>query len=126
MTIKIQSEDQESIEFLRKYIFENEKEIYVEEEYDHSPGLNKEPVVISIIIALGSAGVFTAIQEMFKAYLNYKKDKLQILVDQNKHTLEQRNSKEIELLKLQIIKESKMLEMNENDFLKIKQLEDLT
>lgn len=125
MEIKIQSNSQESIEFLRNYLFENEKEISVEEEYDHSPGFNKEPIVISIIIALGSAGVFTAIHKMFESYLNYKNDRLQIISEHEKHYLEQKNLHERELLKLSIDKNGKKIEMTEGDFIKIKSLDEI-
>jgi hypothetical protein len=125
MEIKIKSSSQESMDFLRQFLFENEKEISVEEEYDHTPGFNKEPIVVSIIIALGSAGVFKAVQKMFEAYLKYKTEKLQILSNQEKHSLEQKNQRERDLFKLIIYHNETALEMSEHDFMKTSNIDEL-
>jgi len=118
MELKITSNDRESIDFLRKFIFENNDSIFAEEEYEHSDGYNKEPVVIGIILALGTAKAFDMISQMFESYQRYKTERLKIL-----STSGQNNNSDS--IKMHISKNDKILVISEADFKNCKSLDEL-
>lgn len=120
MELKIKSNNQESMEFIRNILFEKQNDLLVEEEYDHSDGFCKEPVVIAIILALGTAKVFETISQMFESYMKYKTEKIKLL-----SASDQKHNEKLEPLKVQLLKDNKVITIDEEDFVKIKSFDEL-
>lgn len=72
MELRIYTKNSDAMDFFRRFTFENKDDFVVDEEYEHAEGYNKEPTVVAIIIALGTAGVFKSTVKMFEAYMKYK------------------------------------------------------
>lgn len=73
----------EALQEIQEYLYERDASIEVDEEYKATPGVNKEPIVIAILIALTPIAQ-TAIKEYFKYKLEAAKLKtLKASVKQN-------------------------------------------
>ncbi|MCB9746815.1 MAG: hypothetical protein H6755_00225 [Candidatus Omnitrophica bacterium] len=121
----IKSNDKNSLMELKRIIYSQKLDLLIEEEYDHSPGYNKEPITITIIATLGAAGAFTAAYKMFDSYMKYKTEKLKIETEKEKHELTENLKHERALLELEVINNEKSVKMNEDEFLRLKDLKEL-
>jgi len=72
LTLKIEAESPEDLIELQEYILENLPDLMITETYGHAPGFNKEPVIASIIIALGGKKILIAVQGIIKSFLEYR------------------------------------------------------
>ena len=70
--LKISMNSKSQLQDFREFAFNYNNELEFQEVYEHSIGFNKEPEIIEIIIALGSAGIFVAVKDLIKAYWEHK------------------------------------------------------
>lgn len=74
MEIKFECSDPETLSELHKQIYNRNPEIEVTEAYQASPGFQKEPLVVAIIVSLGGPAIVKAIKEVIKEYLSHKRE----------------------------------------------------
>ena len=75
MKLKIESSDPQELLDFQEFIYSRSSEFEYDEEYKHSPGFNKEPIVVAIIVALGGPVILKTVQTLIKEYFEYKKKK---------------------------------------------------
>jgi len=51
MKLKFESENNELLHEFHQYIYERDKNLIVDEHYEMTPGIHKEPMVVALIIA---------------------------------------------------------------------------
>lgn len=69
--------DPNDLQELHEFIYDRHPDILIEEVYEHTSGVNKEPNVVSIIVALGGPVILRTVQTLIKNYYEFKiaKDK---------------------------------------------------
>jgi len=109
--LKVEFADPDELSKFREFLFSQDPEIVPFEIYSHAPGFNKEPIVISIIIALGGEAIFKSLKKIIKEYMA---NKLLTKQENNRH--------QEEMLRLSIKNENndfKSITKEEFDDLKI-------
>jgi hypothetical protein len=66
---------EEYVDFL-KFAYSKDETLIFNEEYKQQIGAHKEPMIVAIIAALGSAGVFKLVQSIVREFLVYKEKKM--------------------------------------------------
>ena len=115
MKLKFESENNELLHEFHQYIYERDKNLIVDEHYEMTPGIHKEPMVVALIIALGGKRILEFIRSTMKDFLDYK-------IEQSKQeTLRQQEElrhKEV-LLKLSVFKDGKWRNVDEAELEKL-------
>jgi hypothetical protein len=75
MKIKIEMSDPKSLQEFQEFVYEKEPELMVDEVYDMTPGFNREPIAVAVIIALGGPVILKTVQTLIKEYFKYKREK---------------------------------------------------
>ncbi|MVN91476.1 hypothetical protein [Mucilaginibacter aquatilis] len=115
MKIKFESENRELLHEFHQYLYERNKSLIVDEHYEMTPGVHKEPMVVALIIALGGKHILEFIQKSMKDFLDYKieRSKQETLRQQ-----EQLRHKEV-LLKLSLYENGKWQDLTSEAFEKL-------
>jgi hypothetical protein len=119
VSLKIEMNNYEDLEEFRNFLYEEDAEMTPLEMYDYSPGFNKEPIVISIILALGGKEIVKRLQQIMDKYFAYKTEKLKTQLATQKEIDRHRE----ELFKLSLKKgnsEYKIISQDEFSSLEIK------
>jgi hypothetical protein len=82
LTLKIESTDPNDLVELQEYILAELPEVFINETYKHQPGFNKEPILVSIIIALGGKKILDSVRVLISSYWKHK---LETLKENNHH-----------------------------------------
>jgi hypothetical protein len=72
LTLKIESESPEELIELQEYMLAEYPDLIINENYKHEPGANKEPILISVIIALGGKKILESVQHLMDSYWKHK------------------------------------------------------
>lgn len=86
--LKIEAENPEDIIDLQEYMLAKYPDLMFTENYKHQPGVNKEPIITAVIIALGGKKILENVQRMLKDYWDYK---LKVQKETNRHLEEMYN-----------------------------------
>ncbi|KAF2328093.1 hypothetical protein [Flavobacterium ginsenosidimutans] len=79
--LKIEADSNYLKEF-QQFLYDNDPDLIVNETYKHETGFNKEPVITSIIIALGGSKVLSSVQGILRTYTDHKES---MLKEKNRH-----------------------------------------
>jgi hypothetical protein len=70
--IKIEAEDPVVLQELQQFVYEHQPDLEVDEQFAMQPGFHKEPIIISLVIALGGPVVMKTVQMLIKSFFAYK------------------------------------------------------
>jgi len=76
MKIKFDSVDADLLSEFEEFIYNIHPELEVEEIHSMTPGVLKEPVVVAIIAAIGTSGLFKVVRDCYIRFLEYKEKQL--------------------------------------------------
>ena len=88
MELFIELPSKELLDEFRQFAFDQDNDFEFSDQHDYTPGFNKEPVVVAIIVALGGPVVMYQLTKIIKAFLGHyqvkHKDSLQANIEKDK------------------------------------------
>jgi hypothetical protein len=117
MELIIEMETSELLDEFRQFAYDEEKELVIFEQYDHTPGFNKEPVVVAVIVSLGGPAVLSQLTKIIQSFLNYYLEKHKTEIKANLKQEKQRLDFLKEIFKLKIKNAKGVKKLNAEDFI---------
>lgn len=116
ITIKFEAEESELLQEFHQFIYDSAPNIVIDEHYEMSMGMQKEPIVTAIIARITGAPMLITLQAIFKDFMDYKKEKskqeTQRALNKQEHTER--------LLGLYLNSGGKWDELNVDDFVRLR------
>jgi hypothetical protein len=110
--IKIEADDAAVLQELHEFLYERQPDLEINEQFAMQPGFHKEPIVISLVIALGGPMVMKTVQVLIKEFFAYR------TAHEREHTKREKDklNTKAELIRLSLRKDTEWKYIDADEF----------